>query len=148
MRAFPGARIVMAATHVGEPTRDGRIVEVRGEDGGPPYVVEWSDGHTGLLFPGPGSVLHVSEKHEDGGRADAGTGEAGMTQPATGDGSPASAAQPAAMPSITDSWVPSCRELDSTIPAPATSAGTSSRRPRISTAPSGTVRSRARTRCW
>ncbi|MFB9730954.1 dsRBD fold-containing protein [Ornithinimicrobium kibberense] len=96
MRAFPGARIVLAATHVGEPTRDGRIVEVRGEDGGPPYVVEWSDGHTGLLFPGPGSVLHVSEKHEDGGRADAGTAEAGMTQPVAGDGSPAPASQPAA----------------------------------------------------
>lgn len=77
MRAFPGARIVMAATHVGEPTRDGRVVEVRGEDGGPPYVVEWSDGHTGLLFPGPGSVLHVSEPHEDTGQAPASAGQSG-----------------------------------------------------------------------
>jgi hypothetical protein len=67
MRASPGARIVLAATHVGEPTRDGRIVEVHGPDGGPPYVVEWSDGHTGLLFPGPGAVLHLSEPHDDGG---------------------------------------------------------------------------------
>lgn len=67
MRASPGARIVLAATHVGEPTRDGRIVEVHGPDGGPPYVVEWSDGHTGLLFPGPGAVLHMSEPHDDGG---------------------------------------------------------------------------------
>ena len=86
MRAFPGARIVMAATHVGEPTRDGRVVEVRGEDGGPPYVVEWSDGHTGLLFPGPGSVLHVSERHEDTGRADA--GDEGTAQPAAGERAP------------------------------------------------------------
>ena len=98
MRAFPGARIVMAATHVGEPTRDGRVVEVRGEDGGPPYVVEWSDGHTGLLFPGPGSVLHVSEPHEDAGRADA--GDEGTAQPAAGERAPtpsspsASAGQP------------------------------------------------------
>ncbi|MGC5583375.1 dsRBD fold-containing protein [Ornithinimicrobium sp. W1665] len=86
MKAFPGARIVMAATHVGEPTRDGRIVEVRGEDGGPPYVVEWSDGHTGLIFPGPGSVLHVSETHDDGEPpADWGPG---MPSPA-GEGAPA-----------------------------------------------------------
>ena len=60
MRARPGDRIVLAASHVGEMTRDGKVVEVRGEDGGPPFVVEWSDGHTGLLFPGPGSVLRVS----------------------------------------------------------------------------------------
>ena len=71
MRAAPGARIVMAATHVGEPTRDGRILEVRGDDGGPPYVVEWSDGRTGLIFPGPGSVLHMSEVHDADGSADA-----------------------------------------------------------------------------
>lgn len=63
MKATPGARIVMAATHVGEPTREGRVLEVRGEDGGPPYVVEWSDGHTGLIFPGPGAVLQMSEAH-------------------------------------------------------------------------------------
>lgn len=65
MKAQPGARIVLAATHVGEPTRDGRVVEVRGPDGGPPFVVEWSDGHTGLIFPGPGAVLRLSGEHEE-----------------------------------------------------------------------------------
>jgi hypothetical protein len=25
---------------------------VRGEDGAPPYVVRWGDGHEGLVFPG------------------------------------------------------------------------------------------------
>lgn len=59
MRAEVGDRIVLAAEHVDGPTRDGRVVEVRGADGGPPYLVEWTDGHTGLLFPGPGSVLRV-----------------------------------------------------------------------------------------
>ncbi|MFK5632964.1 MULTISPECIES: dsRBD fold-containing protein [unclassified Ornithinimicrobium] len=65
MKAQPGDRIVLAASHVGEPTRDGRVVEVRGDDGGPPFVVEWSDGHTGLIFPGPGAVLRVSSDDDE-----------------------------------------------------------------------------------
>lgn len=84
----------MAATHVGEPTRDGRIVEVRGEDGGPPYVVEWSDGHTGLLFPGPGSVLHVSEAYEGARQEESGDGEPGAPQTPAGNGAPVPAGQP------------------------------------------------------
>ena len=59
MRAHVGDRIVLAAEHVDEPTRDGEVLEVHGDDGGPPYVVRWADGHTGLIYPGPGSVLHV-----------------------------------------------------------------------------------------
>jgi hypothetical protein len=31
----------------------GEIVEVRGDDGSPPYVVRFDDGHEGLVFPGP-----------------------------------------------------------------------------------------------
>lgn len=65
MRASLGDHIVLAAQHVGEPTRAGRVVEVRGEGGGPPYVVEWSDGHTGVIFPGPGTVLSVSTPGEE-----------------------------------------------------------------------------------
>ena len=26
---------------------------MRGEDGAPPYLVRWSDGHEALTFPGP-----------------------------------------------------------------------------------------------
>jgi hypothetical protein len=59
MRAHVGDRIILAADHVDQPTRDGKIVEVRGADGGPPFLVEWSDGHTGLIFPGPGSILRI-----------------------------------------------------------------------------------------
>lgn len=64
MRAHVGDRIILAADHVDQPTRDGKIVEVRGADGGPPYLVEWSDGHTGLIFPGPGSILRIGEAEE------------------------------------------------------------------------------------
>lgn len=60
MRAHVGDRIILAAEHVDEPTRDGEVLEVRGPDGGPPYVVRWADGRTGLIYPGPGAVLRLS----------------------------------------------------------------------------------------
>lgn len=54
MRANIGDRIVIASSNLEQPARDGKILEVRGPEGSPPYVVEWSDnGHRGLLFPGP-----------------------------------------------------------------------------------------------
>lgn len=63
MKASVGDRIVVASTIVDQPTRDGRVVEVRHEDGSPPYVVEWSDtGERTLVFPGPDThVSHPSE---------------------------------------------------------------------------------------
>jgi hypothetical protein len=38
------------------------MIEVRGEDGGPPYLVRWDDdGHKGLFFPGSeASIEHHS----------------------------------------------------------------------------------------
>lgn len=87
MKAQVGDRIILAAEHLDQPTRDGKILEVRGKDGGPPYLVEWSDGHTGLIFPGPGSVKRISSAGEE----PAGTGAA----PA-----PAHAPAPAAAPSV------------------------------------------------
>jgi hypothetical protein len=59
VRAQIGDRIVLAGERVDRLPRDGRVLEVRGPDGGPPYLVRWNDGHTGLLYPGPGSVLRV-----------------------------------------------------------------------------------------
>jgi len=64
MKASVGDRIVMAGEQVDRPTRDGVILEVRGQDGAPPYLVSWADGHTGLLYPGPGSVLRVQNPGE------------------------------------------------------------------------------------
>lgn len=59
MRARVGDRIILAAEHIDEPTRDGEILEIRGADGLPPYLVRWADGHTGLIYPGPGAVLRI-----------------------------------------------------------------------------------------
>ena len=59
MRAEVGDRLVVRSLHVGEPDRDGEVLEVRGEDGAPPYLVRWSDnGHEGLFFPGTTTVVH------------------------------------------------------------------------------------------
>ncbi|MGH9209535.1 MAG: DUF1918 domain-containing protein [Acidimicrobiales bacterium] len=53
MRAEVGDTMVVTSHHVGVPERTGEIVEVRGADGGPPFVVRWNDtGEQGLVFPG------------------------------------------------------------------------------------------------
>ena len=53
MKAQVGDRIVIAPRSVGGGVRDGTILEARGEDGGPPYWVRWSDnGHEVLYYPG------------------------------------------------------------------------------------------------
>jgi Domain of unknown function (DUF1876)/Domain of unknown function (DUF1918) len=64
MKAHQGDRIILAASHTDEPTKDGEVLEVRGANGEPPYLVRWADGHTGLMYPGPGSVLRVETEHE------------------------------------------------------------------------------------
>ena len=60
MQAHVGDKIVIEAHHVGEPRRDAVVVEVRGKDGQPPFVVQWSDtDHPTLFYPGPdASVIH------------------------------------------------------------------------------------------
>ena len=66
MKASVGDRIIIEGRKQGEPARDGRVVEVRTEDGGPPYGVEWSDnGHVTLFFPGPDAKVQHFE-HESG----------------------------------------------------------------------------------
>jgi hypothetical protein len=61
MEAVVGDRIVVAAAMLSGPVRDGEIIEV-GNQGGPPYLVRWSDnGRETLFFPGPDA--HISH-HE------------------------------------------------------------------------------------
>ena len=63
MQAKVGDRIVVKGHHIGEPDRDCRVVEVRGKDGAPPYVVQWGDdGHESLFFPGPDAAVEQYEK--------------------------------------------------------------------------------------
>ena len=59
MRASVHDRIIVRSAHVGEPNRDGEVLEVRGADGAPPFLVRWSDtGHEGLYYPGVDAVVH------------------------------------------------------------------------------------------
>ncbi len=59
MKAHVGDRIVVASPTTGRVARDGEVLEVRGADSGPPYLVRWTDsGSTGLFYPGPDA--HVS----------------------------------------------------------------------------------------
>ena len=65
MHATKGDRLVIRSAHVDEAVRDGEILEVHGENGGPPYVVRWSDnGHESLTFPGPDAYVEHFE-HDD-----------------------------------------------------------------------------------
>ena len=70
MKARPGQHIVLAPITVDGPVRDGEILEARGPDGSEPFLVRWSDGHTGLLFPGPGSVRRLDPPDEAPGADD------------------------------------------------------------------------------
>lgn len=52
MKAKQGDRIVVRSQHQGEPDRDGEVLDVKGDEGAPPYWVRWSDtGHKGLYYP-------------------------------------------------------------------------------------------------
>ena len=52
MQASVGERLVIHGKQVGQPDRHGEILEVRGENGGPPFLVKFDDGHETLLYPG------------------------------------------------------------------------------------------------
>ena len=64
MHAKIGDRLIIKGHHVGEPDRDAEILEVRGADGTPPYVVRWEeDGHESLFFPGSDATVEHFEHH-------------------------------------------------------------------------------------
>lgn len=65
MRAAPGSRIVIHGAHVDSAERRGEVVEARGEDGGPPYLVRFDDGSESLIFPGPDCELEHSPSAAD-----------------------------------------------------------------------------------
>ncbi len=64
MQATVGDQLLIENHRIGQPTRTGEVVEVRGEDGRPPYLVRWDDdGHTTLLFPGSDCIVkHLADE--------------------------------------------------------------------------------------
>lgn len=58
MHATPGSQLTIKGHHIGEPDRHAEILEVRGPDGDPPFLVRWDDtGHESLIFPGTDSSV-------------------------------------------------------------------------------------------
>jgi hypothetical protein len=64
MKASVGDRLIVEGHAIGEPPRDGEILEVHGGDGAPPYLVRWGDGHVALMFPGSDAMVGHFEKHQ------------------------------------------------------------------------------------
>lgn len=61
MQARVGDRITVRSRKVGHPSRAGSIVEVRGRDGGPPFVVRWdSESGEHLIYPGSDALIAPS----------------------------------------------------------------------------------------
>ena len=52
VRAKVGDQLVIESNKVDSPRKVGEILEVQGDDGAPPYVVKWADGHEGVMYPG------------------------------------------------------------------------------------------------
>ncbi|WP_330227993.1 DUF1918 domain-containing protein [Nocardia sp. NBC_00508] len=57
MIAHVGDRLCVHGHVVGEVDHLAEIIEVRGPDGAPPYVVRYSDGHESLVYPGPDAIV-------------------------------------------------------------------------------------------
>jgi hypothetical protein len=63
MRASPGDRVTVHGHYLGEPERDGEILDVLGDKGGPPYLVRWDDGHVSRLYPSSDAFVKHFEHH-------------------------------------------------------------------------------------
>ena len=62
MHAVVGDRLHVHGRVVGTHDQTSEIIEIRGQDGVPPYLVRHDDGHEALVFPGPdASVEHAKD---------------------------------------------------------------------------------------
>jgi hypothetical protein len=61
MRAEVGDLLHMHGRTVGTRDRVAEIVDVRGEQGEPPYLVRFPDGHESLIYPGSDCVVERPE---------------------------------------------------------------------------------------
>ncbi len=63
MKAAIGDRIVVKGHHVGEHERGAEIIDLRGVNGEPPYLVRWDDdGQEALFFPGSDAAVEHHPK--------------------------------------------------------------------------------------
>jgi hypothetical protein len=62
MHAAVGDRLHVHSHSVGVHDRTGEILEVRGPEGSPPYLVRFDDGHESLVYPGPDCVIEEAKR--------------------------------------------------------------------------------------
>ncbi len=61
VQAQVGERLLIHGRKVGAADLVAEILEVKGKDGAPPYLVRYSDGHETVIYPGPDCVVEHSE---------------------------------------------------------------------------------------
>ncbi len=66
MHAQVGDELTVKGRRQGDEERHGKIIEVHGENGSPPYLVRWRDDRESLFFPSSDSIV---EHHPASGRA-------------------------------------------------------------------------------
>lgn len=65
MKAQVGDELVVRGRHTGDGDRTGVITKIHGEDGAPPYLVRWKDGHESTFFPSADTtVTHQPAKEK------------------------------------------------------------------------------------
>lgn len=57
MKAETGDELTVRGRHQGDEDRHGEVIEVQGDNGAPPYLVRWRDGHTSVFFPESDTVV-------------------------------------------------------------------------------------------
>jgi len=62
MEAVVGDHLHIHSRTVGVGDRVGEVLEVRGPDGQPPYLVRYDDGHESLVFPGSDCIVEDAGK--------------------------------------------------------------------------------------
>jgi hypothetical protein len=60
LQASVGDRLHVHSNSVGVTDKIALIVEVRGDDGAPPYLVRFPDGHETLVYPGSDCVIEAA----------------------------------------------------------------------------------------
>lgn len=61
IQARVGDWLIVEGRRDSEHRREAEVLEVRGENGAPPYLVHWKDGHEGLVYPGGDSHLRHAD---------------------------------------------------------------------------------------
>jgi hypothetical protein len=64
VKADVGDELVVRGRHVSDVDRVGVVVAVHGEEGSPPYLVRWQDGHESTLFPSADTLITHRPAHQ------------------------------------------------------------------------------------